>query len=346
MTILKPFLEKIQNGALLTQPDMSAAVGQIMDGQCSEAEIAAFLMGLSVRGETPEEIAGAAMALRERAVKINAPVGTVDCCGTGGDHSGSYNISTAVALVAAACGVPVAKHGNRASTSKSGAADVLEALGVGLDVPTAKLEDALRTLGFAFLMAPRHHQAMKHVVAVRKALGVRTLFNLLGPLANPAGTKRQLMGVYDRQRVLPIAQTLQQLGSEAAWVVHGSDGLDEITVTGETYYARLDHGQIIEGVLTPEDFGLPRSAPESLRGGDSRMNADAMLAMLAGQKGAYRDIVIANTAAVLAVAGKFSHDALKDAAQAAATAIDSGKALGVLNAYKDFTLEHTERARV
>lgn len=345
MTALKPFLEKLQNGAPLSRGDMVEAVGRIMDGQCGEIEIAAFLMGLSVRGEMPDEIAGAALALRERALTIKAPTGTVDCCGTGGDHSGSYNISTAVALVAAACGVPVAKHGNRASTSKSGAADVLEALGVSLDVPTAKLEDALRTLGFAFLMAPRHHQAMKHVVAVRKALGVRTLFNLLGPLANPAGTKRQLMGVYDRKRVLPIAQTLQQLGSEAAWVVHGSDGLDEITVTGETYYARLENGQITEGVLTPEDFGLPRSAAESLRGGDSRTNAAAMLAMLEGQKGAYRDIVIANTAAVLAVAGTFSHDTLKDAAQAAAAAIDSGKALGVLNAYKDFTREHTERAR-
>ncbi|MCL4677045.1 MAG: anthranilate phosphoribosyltransferase [Alphaproteobacteria bacterium] len=344
MTILKPFLEKIQSGVLLTQADMSAAVGQVMDGQCSEAEIAAFLMGLSVRGETPDEIAGAALALRERAVAIKAPAGTIDCCGTGGDHSGSYNISTAVALVAAACGVPVAKHGNRAATSKSGAADVLEALGVSLDVPTAKLEDALRTLGFAFLMAPRHHQAMKHVLPVRRALGVRTLFNLLGPLANPAGTKRQLMGVYDRRWVLPLAQTLQQLGSEAAWVVNGSDGLDEITVTGETYFARLENGRITEGVLTPEDFGLPRSAPESLRGGDAQTNADAMLAMLEGQKGAYRDIVIANTAAVLVIAGKFPHDGLKDAAQFAALMIDEGKALALLNAYKDFTLEQREPA--
>lgn len=346
MAVLKPFLEKIQSGVPLSRTDMSEAVGQIMDGRCSEAEIAAFLMGLSVRGETPDEIAGAALALRERAVTIKAPAGTVDCCGTGGDHSGSYNISTAVALVAAACGVPVAKHGNRASTSKSGAADVLEALGVHLDVPTAHLEEALRVLGFAFLMAPRHHQAMKHVVPVRKALGVRTLFNLLGPLANPAGTKRQLMGVYDRKRVLPIAQTLQQLGSEAAWVVHGSDGLDEITVTGETYFARLENGQITEGVLTPEDFGLPRSPLESLRGGDAQTNARAMLAMLEGQKSAYRDIVIANTAAVLVIAGKFPHDALKDAARFAAAAIDAGKALTVLNAYKDFTLEHRERASV
>lgn len=343
MAVLKPFLEKLQSGAQFSRADMSAAVGQIMDGQCNDSEIAAFLMGLSVRGETPDEIAGAALALRERAATIKAPDGTVDCCGTGGDHSGSYNISTAVALVAAACGVPVAKHGNRAATSKSGAADVLEALGVHLDVPTAKLEDALRTLGFAFLMAPRHHQAMKHVVPVRRALGVRTLFNLLGPLANPAGTKRQLMGVYDRKWVLPIARTLQQLGSEGGWVVHGSDGLDEITVTGETHVARLENGQITEGVLTPEDFGLRRSSSDSLRGGDAQANAHAMLALLEGQNGAYRDIVIANTAAVLAIAGKFPRGALRDAAQFAASAIDEGRALALLNAYKDFTLEHRER---
>ncbi|MCB1592581.1 MAG: anthranilate phosphoribosyltransferase [Alphaproteobacteria bacterium] len=344
MSVLKATLEKIQKRDLLNAVEMAEAVGHIMDGDCHDAEIAAFLMGLSVRGETAEEIAGAARAIRARAAKLSAPEGAVDCCGTGGDQSGTYNVSTAVALVAAACGVPVAKHGNRAASSRSGAADVLEALGVSLDVPLPKLEDALRLFGFAFLMAPKHHQAMKHVIGVRKALGVRTLFNLLGPLANPAGAKRQLIGVYDRKWLAPVAETLNVLGSEAALVVHGSDGLDEITVTGETYFARLDKGMITEGILYPEDFGVERHKPDELRGGDAQINAKALLGVLEGKRGAYRDIVLANTAAVLVLAGRFGTDGYKDACSEAAKAIDQGTALDLLHNYRDFSADHRERS--
>lgn len=342
MSTLREYLEKVQSGAILSREDMKAAIGAIMDGRCGEAEIAAFLMGLSVRGETADEITGAALALRERASMLAAPADAVDCCGTGGDHSGSYNISTAVALVAAACGVPVAKHGNRAASSKSGAADVLEALGVFLDLPPARLEESLRTIGFAFLMAPRHHGAMKHAVPVRKALGVRTIFNLLGPLANPAGTRRQLIGVYDRKWLVPMAETLAHLGSECAWIVHGADGLDEITVTGETYCVRLEGGNIVEDVLTPDMFGLDISPLATLRGGNAQENAEALEALLRGERGAYRDIVLANCAAVLVIAGKFARHELRQASSLAAEVIDDGRALALLDSYRSFTLAHKE----
>lgn len=336
MAVLQNFLKKIQSQHSLSEHEMIEAMSLVMEGRCSEAEIAALLMGLAVRGETVQEIAGAAQVMRSKALTIAAPEGAVDCCGTGGDLSGTYNISTAVALVAAACGVPVAKHGNRASSSKSGAADVLEALGVKLDLPYQQLEQAMEEFGFAFLMAPRHHEAVKHVIAVRKALGVRTIFNLLGPLANPAGTRRQLIGVYDRKWLLPIVKTLQRLGTECAWVVHGADGMDEITVCEKTFVARLEGGVIREDVLTPEDFGLTRSAPESLKGGDASVNAQALMDVLKGKANAYRDIVLANTAAVLIIAGKFPPASLKEAVRHAAEVIDSGKALALLEAYREF----------
>ncbi len=332
---LQTFLKTIQAHENLSEDQMVDAVTQIMDGQCSDAEIAAFLMGLSVRGETVSEITGAARVMCSKATSIKAPSDAVDCCGTGGDHSGSYNISTAVALVSAACGVPMAKHGNRSASSKSGAADVLEALGVNLDISHSVCEQALEDIGFAFLMAPKHHQAMKYVVPVRKALGVRTIFNLLGPLANPAGTKRQLIGVFDRKWMIPMAETLQKLGTEKAWIVHGSDGMDEITTTGETFVAKLEDDNITEVVLTPDDFDVMYSAPESLKGGDARTNAAALTALLEGIENAYRDIVVANTAAVLVIADKA--DNLKDAAKLAAAAIDSGKALDILSSYRNIS---------
>ncbi|MCB1681603.1 MAG: anthranilate phosphoribosyltransferase [Rhodospirillales bacterium] len=343
MAALTPYLVKIQKSETLSTQDMTEAMTLVMEGRCSDAEIAAFLMGLSVRGERPEEIAGAAQVMRSKALTISAPEGAVDCCGTGGDHSGSYNISTAVALVSAACGVPVAKHGNRASSSKSGTADVLEALGVNLDLSYEKLETALEQIGFAFLMAPRHHEAVKHVLSVRKALGIRTLFNLLGPLANPAGTRRQLIGVYDRKWVLPVAETLRHLGMDCAWVVHGADGMDEITTTAKTFVAKLDGDLIHEEVLTPEDFGLPRCKPEALRGGNAAINAEALLGVLEGQTSAYRDIVVVNTAAVLIIAGKFPSGAYKEAAAFAAAALDEGKAIALFKAYKDFTQNKSVR---
>ena len=321
----------------LTEPEMAAAMTAIMDGKVSDADIAAFLTALAKRDPSADEITGAARVLRQKAQTIKAPAGAVDCCGTGGDGMNTFNISTAVALVAAACGVPVAKHGNRASSSKSGAADVLEALGVNPALPPARAEEALRRFNFAFLMAPQHHHAMKHVAAVRKSLGFRTIFNLLGPLANPAGTKFQLIGVYDRKFLLPVAEALRRLGTERAWVVHGHDGLDEITVTGPTHVAALENGAETEKTLFPEDFDLPVSKPEDLKGGDAARNAAALRQLLDGKSSAYRDIVLANTAAVLVIHGKVP--GLKTGAKTAADAIDGGRALRVLEDYRTFTLQ-------
>lgn len=316
----------------LNEEDMIDAMTQIMEGKVAEDAIAEFLVNMAERGETVEEITGAAKVMREKAHPIKAPYGSVDCCGTGGDQTNTYNISTAVAIVSAACGVPVAKHGNRASSSKSGAADVLEVLGVDLNAPQEKLETALETLNFAFLMAPNHHQAMKHVVPVRKKLGRRTIFNLLGPLSNPAKTRMQLIGVYDRKWVRPIAETLRNLGTKKAWVVHGSDGMDEITVTGPTYAATLnDDGTIDEKTFTPEHFGLPTHDLEKLRGGDAEENAMALRAILEGRKCAYRDIILANSAAVLNIYGKA--ETLKEGVKKAEEEIDSGHAYQVLKDY-------------
>ncbi len=316
----------------LNEDQMIEAMTQIMEAQVSDEQLSTFLVNMAERGETVEELTGAARVMRKKAAHIKAPYGAVDCCGTGGDKSGTYNISTAVALVAASCGVPVAKHGNRAASSKSGAADVLEVLGVNLDAPQERLEEALETLHFAFLMAPNHHSAMKHVGPVRKALGTRTIFNLLGPLANPAGTRHQLLGVFDKKWVLPIAETLLNLGTKTAWVVHGSDGLDEITTTGLTHIATLDHeGHIEEKTITPEDFGLEVAQPEKLLGGEAGDNAKALRAVLEGQKCAYRDIVIANTAAVLVLHG--DAEDLKAGAKQAADALDQGLTQQTLKDY-------------
>ncbi len=334
-------LRKIEDGVFFSEEEMVTCMSEIMDGQWTDAQISSFLTGLSARGETVEEITGAARVMREKALPISAPDGAVDCCGTGGDKSGTYNISTAVAIVAAACGVPVAKHGNRSASSKSGAADVLESLGINLDVPQDKLEGALQKFNFAFLMAPNHHKAMKYVMPVRKALGVRTIFNILGPLANPAKTKFQLLGVYDRALVVPMANVLKNLGTQAAWVVHGSDGLDEITMTGETYVAKLKDGQITEKVMSPEDFGLARSNPEDLLGGLPAENAKALREILSGVKNAYHDIVVANTAAVLVISGRKTN--LNDAVDCAAQAIDSGDAMNLLNDYAAYTQMHADK---
>ncbi len=333
--MIKTTLEKVQQGETLSEQDMIFCMSSIMAGKWDNEQIAAFLMGMSMRGETVDEITGAARVMRDNALSIQAPENAVDCCGTGGDHSRTYNISTAVAIVSAACGVPVAKHGNRSASSKSGAADVLEALGINLDTSQEKLEEALKKFNFAFLMAPKHHAAMKYVVPVRKSLGVRTIFNVLGPLANPAQTKFQLLGVFDEKLLVPVAQVLQRLGTENAWVVHGEDGLDEITVTGETYVAKLENGEIGEIVLTPEDFGLNTSPLSELKGGDAQENADALLDVLKGKECAYRDIVLANTAGVLMVAGVTNE--LKQAVVFAKDAIDSGRALNLLRTYRDFT---------
>lgn len=328
-----PYLENLRDAADLSREEMREAMSFIMDGAAHVDHLMEFLTLLADKGETPEEITGAAEILREMVTPINAPAHAVDCCGTGGDASGTYNISTAVALVSAACGVPVAKHGNRASSSKSGAADVLEALGVNLEAPIPLLEEALNELGFAFLMAPNHHKAMKHVAPVRKALGRRTIFNLLGPLANPAGATRQLLGVYDPKWCRPMVQALQNLGSEAVLAVHGAGGLDEISTLGDTHVAELSaEGKIMEYTISPLDFRL-RTLDDmtKIQGGDAAENAEALKDVLKGTIGPYRDIVIANTAAVLVLAEKF--DDYTHAAQNVEEILDSAAAMNLLKRY-------------
>lgn len=328
-------LLQLNNGHILSEDEMRLAMSSIMEGQWSDAQITNFLTSLSNRGESIGEITGAASVMRDKALSISAPENAVDCCGTGGDKSGTYNISTAVAIVAAACGVPIAKHGNRSASSKSGAADVLEALGINLDVPQKKLEEALLKYNFAFLMAPRHHGAMRHVASARKSMGTRTIFNVLGPLANPAKTKYQLLGVFDRKLVLPIATVLNNLGTKKAWVVHGSDGLDEITTTGDTFVAKLENGTITEEIITANDFGIEQSRAEDLIGGTPDINAQALKNILTGEENAYKDIIIVNTAAVLIIAGKENN--LITAANTARQAIDSGKAYSLFKEYRNFT---------
>ena len=326
---LKPILAQVADGKSLSSADAETAFDIIMSGNALESQIGAFLMGLRVRGETVDEITGAVKIMRAKALHVSAPDGAIDVVGTGGDGHGTYNISTGAAFVVAGCGVPVAKHGNRAVSSKSGAADVLTALGVNLDCDMALVEKSMVDAGIGFLMAPRHHSAMKYVVPVRGAMGVRTIFNLLGPLSNPAGVKRQFTGAYDRTWIEPMAEVLGNLGCEAAWVVNGADGLDEMTTTGVTYVAALENGAVRTFEVTPEGVGLPRASLDDLKGGDGEANAAAIHALLDGTPGPYRDVVLLNAAASLIVAGKAED--LKTGAAMAATAIDDGKAREALD---------------
>lgn len=335
-TIIKDSTARLTDGQSLTEANMMECMNAIMDGKVDHNALKSFLLALSHKGENVAEITGAAKIMREKASSIKAPHNAVDCCGTGGDQAGTYNISTAVAIVAAACGIPVAKHGNRASSSKSGTADVLEALGVKLDVPRTALEKALKEYRFAFLMAPNHHQSMRHVAAVRKEIAQRTIFNILGPLANPAGTRYQLMGVYDKKWIMPLAETLKKLGSKRAWVVHSRDGLDEISISDTTDVVMLDEdGKLTERTLSPEDFGLKSHPLSALIGGDEQQNAMALRAILQGERSAYRDIVLANTAAVLAIHGTSTN--LKKGVEIAADAIDSGFAWNNFRDYIGYT---------
>ncbi|GGC48374.1 anthranilate phosphoribosyltransferase [Siccirubricoccus deserti] len=334
MNSLKPVLARLAAGEHLAESEAEAAFGIIMAGEATPAQIAGLLMAMRVRGETVAELTGAVRAMRARMTAIEAPPGTIDIVGTGGDGSGSLNISTATGLVVAGCGVPVAKHGNRALSSKSGAADALAALGVNLDVPLDRLETVLAEAGMVFLMAPRHHASMRHAAGPRVELGTRTIFNLLGPLANPARVKRQLTGAYSAAWLRPMAETLGRLGMERAWVVHGQ-GLDEIALSGETRVAALEDGAIREFTITPEDAGLERAPPEAIRGGEPAANAAALVALLSGEAGAYRDIVLLNAAAALVVAGRATD--LRAGAALAARAIDSGAASAVLGRLKDAT---------
>jgi anthranilate phosphoribosyltransferase len=328
MDALKPTLAILQSGRPLTASEASTAFEVILSGEASPAQIGSFVTALRVRGETIDEIAAGVSVMRANAMKVKTPTHVLDTCGTGGDGSGSYNISTAVAIVAAACGAYVAKHGTLAQSSKSGSSDVLQALGVELNLTATALEQCINEVGIGFLFAPNHHAAMRHVAPIRKELGFRTIFNLLGPLSNPAGANRQLLGVFDKQWVEPLAHVLKKLGSERAWVVHGSDGMDELTTTGPSTVASLRKGEINVFEVTPEDAGLARAKPEDLVGGAPDENAAAMTALLEGEMGAYRDIVLLNTAAALVVCHKA--ETLKEGVEMAALAIDDGGARAVL----------------
>jgi anthranilate phosphoribosyltransferase len=326
---LKPLIAVAASGRALTAEEAEQAFDIMMSGNATPAQIGGFLMALRVRGETVAEITGAVRAMRAKMTRIEAPEGAIDTCGTGGDASGTWNISTGAALVVAACGVPVAKHGNRALSSKTGAADVLAALGVNIDADMPLVERALHEAGICFMMAPRHHSAMRHVGPTRVELGTRTIFNLMGPLSNPAGTRRQLIGVFAEQWLEPMAQVLAELGTERAWLVHGSDGIDEITTTGPTDVAELHGGQVRRFKVSPEDAGLPRATSADLKGGDAEANAAAITAMLGGQHGPYRDIVLLNAAAALVVAGKAAD--LRGGVAHGAKAIESGAARRTLD---------------
>ncbi|MHB2166393.1 anthranilate phosphoribosyltransferase [Alsobacter sp. R-9] len=329
MDAFKPIIAKVAAGGPLSREEAEHAFDTILSGGSTLAQSGAFLMALRVRGETVDEIAGAVKALRDKMLRVSAPADAIDIVGTGGDNSGSYNVSTLAAMITAACGVPVAKHGNRAASSKSGAADVLTALGVKVGLEPQKVTDCIAEAGVGFMFAPTHHASMRHVAPVRIELGTRTIFNLLGPLSNPAGVKRQLLGVFSESWLEPLAQTLGALGSEKVWVVYGRDGLDEITTTGETAVAALENGKVRRFVITPEDAGLQRSQPEDLKGGEAEVNAAALRKVLAGEKTAYRDIAVINAAAALVVAGKA--ETLRHGAELAAHAVDSGAAQGVLD---------------
>ncbi|MER8378903.1 MULTISPECIES: anthranilate phosphoribosyltransferase [unclassified Mesorhizobium] len=328
MSALKIHIAKVAAGSALSFEEAREAFDIIMSGDATPGQIGGFLMALRVRGETVSEIAGAVATMRAKMLRVEAPEGAIDIVGTGGDNSHSVNISTASAFVIAGSGVPVAKHGNRGLSSLTGAADVLIALGVKIDIPPETIGRCIHEAGVGFMFAPAHHPAMKHVGPTRVELGTRTIFNLLGPLSNPASVRRQMVGVFLPEWIMPVAETLKELGADHAWVVHG-DGYDEITTTGETQVAELAGGEIRSFVLTPEAVGLKRHTKDELRGGDAAHNAQALRDMLGGAAGAFRDTVLMNAGAGLVVAGKAT--TLADGMVTAAQAIDSGRALKVLD---------------
>lgn len=328
MAGIQDYIKIVAEGQSLSRQQAAEAFELLMSGEADGAQIGGFLMALRMRGETVEEITGAAEVMRQKATGVKAPLGAVDTCGTGGDASGTYNISTCTAFVVAGAGVPVAKHGNKSISSKSGSADVLQALGVNLDVSPNVVSRSIDEAGIGFMFAPAHHSAMKHVGPARVALGVRTIFNLLGPLANPAGTKRQVIGVFDKNWLVPIAEVLRNLGTEKLWVVHGSDGLDEMTTTGITHVAQLENNEITTFTVDPGDVDLPTATMESLKGGDAPENAAAIRAVLDGDRVPFRDIVLLNAGAALYVSDKAAN--LKEGVQMAARSLDEGRAKAAL----------------
>lgn len=317
-------LKRVGGGQSLNAAQSTRAFDAVMSGEIPDIRIAAFLTALAVRKPTVDEIVGAASSMRAKMRKLNAPEGAIDLCGTGGDGHGTLNVSTAVSFVVAACGVAVAKHGNRNMSSNTGAADVLEALGVKIDVTPEIAERCLNDAGLCFLFAQTYHPAMKHVAGVRKALGFRTIFNLLGPLSNPAGVTRQLMGVFSEAWIDPVAEALRRLGTQKAWIVHGGDGLDELTITTSTDIAALQNGDIEHHEIRPRDAGLETSTLAQLKGGSADENAAAITHLLSGERGPFRDIVLLNAAAALIIADKVKN--LREGVTVAADAIDAGRA--------------------
>ena len=324
MDDLKAIIGKVATGAALSRDEAAAAFDRMMSGEATPSQMGALLMGLRVRGETVDEITGAVSAMRSKMLTVKAPADAVDIVGTGGDGSGSVNVSTCASFILAGTGVPVAKHGNRALSSKSGAADALAALGVNINITPDDVGRCIAEAGIGFMFAPTHHPAMKNVGPTRVELATRTIFNLLGPLSNPAGVKRQMVGVFSKHWVQPLAQVLKNLGTESAWVVHGSDGLDEITLTGPTHIAALENGNIRTFDVTPEDAGLPRATAAELKGGDAQANANALREVLDGKQNAYRNVALINAAAALVVAGKAKD--LKEGVALGTKALDTGAA--------------------
>jgi anthranilate phosphoribosyltransferase len=326
MDDLKSIIGKVATGATLSRDEAASAFDSVMSGEATPSQMGGLLMALRVRGETVDEITGAVSAMRAKMLRVNAPANAVDVVGTGGDGSGSVNVSTCASFIVAGAGVPVAKHGNRALSSRSG--DVLSSLGVKIDITPEHVGRCIAETGIGFMFAPSHHPAMKNVGPTRVELATRTIFNLLGPLSNPAGVTRQMVGVFSRQWVLPLAQVLKNLGAESAWVVHGSDGLDEITLTGPTHVAALENGNIRTFDVTPEEAGLARVGGDALKGGDANANAIALQGVLDGKPSAFRDVALLNAAAALIVAGSVKN--LKEGVALGAKSLDSGAAAAKL----------------
>lgn len=334
--MIKEAISKVVAGGGLTEMEAEAVMREIMQGEATDAQIAAYITALRMKGETVDEITGSARVMREKAVRIRLDAEyQVDTCGTGGDMSHTFNISTTAAFVVAGAGVAVAKHGNRSVSSKSGSADVLQALGVNIEMPSHRIEECLQEVGIAFLFAPMMHLAMKYAIGPRREIGIRTIFNLLGPLTNPAGVKSQVMGVYDAGLTTTLARVLGNLGLDCAFVVHGLDGLDEITITDRTKVSEYRDGAVKDYFVHPEDFGLAVGKKDDLLGGDAKENADITLEILKGEKGPRRDIVLLNAAAALLASGKASD--FKEGIGMAAESIDSGAAMKKLLELKAFT---------
>ncbi|MBI4684298.1 MAG: anthranilate phosphoribosyltransferase [Nitrospirae bacterium] len=333
--MIKEAINILVSSINLSEAEMAECMQEIMEGKTTDAQIGAFLTALRIKGETVDEITGAARIMREKAAVIKAPEGVLDTCGTGGDMSHTFNISTTTALVVAACGVPVAKHGNRSVSSQSGSADVLEALGVKIDLPPEKVEKCIFETGFGFLFAPLFHPAMKYAIGPRREMGIRTIFNILGPITNPAGAKRQILGVFTDKLTEPLAKVLGNLGAVDAMVVHGEDGLDEITLTNGTRVSRYADRKVENFYIAPEDFGIKRGKMDDLIGADKNSNARITLSILNGDKGPKRDVVLMNSAAALVVAGKAKD--FRDGVEIASDVIDSGKAIKKLDEIKNIS---------